>query len=138
VQDTAYGIRIELPVSYEEAIERTTAALKTEGFGVLTTIDVKATIKQKLDKDFRKYTILGACNPPIAYQALSAETELGLLLPCNVIVYETEPGKSAVASIAPLVSMSRAANEALAPLGGQVDAKLRKVLAVLEGAAAGA
>ena len=136
MQDTAYGIRTEIPVSYEEAIERATAALKTEGFGVLTTIDVKATIKQKLDKDFRKYTILGACNPPIAYQALSAETELGLLLPCNVIVYETEPGKSVVATIAPLVSMSRAANQTLAPLGAEVDARLRRVLATLETAAA--
>ncbi len=138
MQDTAYGIRIELPIGYEEAIERTTAALKTEGFGVLTTIDVKATIKQKLDKDFRKYTILGACNPPIAYKALSAETELGLLLPCNVIVYETEPGKSVVSAIAPLVSMSRAANAELAPLGNEVDGKLRRVLAALETEAAGA
>jgi uncharacterized protein (DUF302 family) len=132
VQETAYGIRVELPVSYEEAIERATAALKTEGFGVLTTIDVRQTIKQKLDKDFRKYAILGACNPPIAYKALSTETELGLLLPCNVIVYETEPGKSAVAAIAPLVSMARADNPALAPLGQEVDAKLRRVLGLLE------
>ncbi len=132
MQDTAYGIRVEMPVSYEESVERVTAALKTEGFGVLTTIDVKQTIKQKLDKDFRKYTILGACNPPIAYQALSTETDIGLLLPCNVIVYETEPGRSVVTAIAPLVSMSRAANEALAPLGAQVDAKLRRVMAALE------
>jgi uncharacterized protein (DUF302 family) len=138
VQDTAYGIRVELPVGYEEAVERTTAALKTEGFGVLTTIDVKQTIKQKLDKDFRKYVILGACNPPIAYQALSAETELGLFLPCNLVVYETEPGKSAVAAVAPLVSMSRVGNAALASLGVEVDAKLRRVLAVLEGSGAGA
>jgi uncharacterized protein (DUF302 family) len=138
VQDTAYGVRVELPISYEAAIEQATAALKTEGFGVLTTIDVKATIKQKLDKDFRKYTILGACNPPIAYQALSYETEIGLLLPCNVIVYELEPGRSAVAAVAPLVTMARVGNEALAPLGAQVDAKLRRVLAQLEGAKAGA
>jgi uncharacterized protein (DUF302 family) len=138
VQETAYGLRVELPVSYEEAIERATAALKTEGFGVLTTIDVKQTIKQKLDKDFRKYTILGACNPPIAYRALTAETELGLLLPCNVIVYETDPGRSVISAIAPLVSMSRAGNPELAPLGAEVDAKLRRVLAALETAAAGA
>ncbi len=138
MQDTAYGIRVEMPVSYEEAIERVTAALKTEGFGVLTTIDVKQTIKQKLDKDFRKYTILGACNPPIAYKALSAETELGLLLPCNVIVYETEPGRSVVSAVAPLVSMSRVANAELAPLGAEVDGKLRRVLALLEGSGAGA
>lgn len=138
MQDTAYGFRVELPIPYEEAVERTTAALKTEGFGVLTTIDVKQTIKQKLDKDFRKYVILGACNPPIAYEALSTETELGLLLPCNVIVYESEPGRSVVASIAPMVSLTRAANEALVPLGQQVDARLRRVLTALEGAAQGA
>lgn len=132
MEETRYGMRVELPVAYEDAIERATAALKTEGFGVLTTIDVKQTIKQKLDKDFRKYMILGACNPPIAYQALSAEAELGLLLPCNLIVYETEPGHSVVAAVAPLVTMGHVGNEALAPLGQQVDAKLRRVLAALE------
>ena len=134
--ETRYGLRVELPVSYEEAIERATAALKTEGFGVLTTIDVKQTIKQKLDKDFRKYVILGACNPPIAYQALSAETEIGLLLPCNVVVYETEPGRSVVAAVAPLVTLGRVGNAALAPLGGEVDAKLRRVMAAVEASGA--
>jgi uncharacterized protein (DUF302 family) len=138
VQETRYGMRVELPVSYEEAIDKATAALKTEGFGVLTTIDVKQTIKQKLDKDFRKYVILGACNPPIAYQALSAEPEIGLLLPCNLIVYETEPGRSVVAAVAPLVTMGRVGNEALAPMGMEVDAKLRQVLASLETLKAGA
>ena len=132
MEETRYGMRVELPVAYEDAVERTTAALKTEGFGVLTTIDVKQTIKQKLDRDFRKYVILGACNPPIAFQALSAETDLGLLLPCNVIVYETDPGRSIVATVAPLVTMGHVGNEALAPLGQQVDAKLRRVLATLE------
>jgi uncharacterized protein (DUF302 family) len=130
-------MRVELPVSYEEAIEKATMALKTEGFGVLTTIDVKQTMKQKLDKDFRKYTILGACNPPIAYRALSTETEIGLLLPCNVIVYETEPGHSVVAAVAPLATMGRVGNEALAPVGIEVDAKLRRVLTSLEGGKAG-
>ena len=134
--ETRYGLRVELPVSYEEAIERATAALKTEGFGVLTTIDVKQTIKQKLDKDFRKYVILGACNPPIAYQALSAETEIGLLLPCNVVVYETEPGRSVVAAVAPLVTLGKVGNQALAPLGGEVDAKLRRVMAAVEASGA--
>jgi uncharacterized protein (DUF302 family) len=138
VEDTRYGMRVELPVSYEEAIEQATAALKTEGFGVLTTIDVKQTIKQKLDKDFRKYVILGACNPPIAYQALSTETEVGLLLPCNLVVYETGPGRSVVAAVAPLVTMGRVGNDALAPMGMEVDAKLRRVMASLEGAKAGA
>ena len=136
MNETRYGMRVELPVSYEEAIEKATAALKTEGFGVLTTIDVKQTIKQKLDKDFRKYTILGACNPPIAYQALSAEIDIGLLLPCNLVVYETTPGRSVVAAVAPLVTLGRVGNEALAPLGAEVDAKLRRVMAVLEGSGA--
>ena len=137
MEDTRYGMRIELPVSYEEAVEKSTQALKAEGFGVLTTIDVKATIKQKLDKDFRKYVILGACNPPLAYKALSAETEVGLPLPCNVVVYETEPGHSVVAAIAPLVTMSRVGNEELAPLGAEVDAKLRRVMMSLETVKAG-
>jgi uncharacterized protein (DUF302 family) len=132
VEETRYGMRVELPVTYEEAVEKATAALKTEGFGVLTTIDVRATIKQKLDKDFRKYVILGACNPPIAYQALSTETEIGLLLPCNLIVYEIEPGRSVVAAVAPLVTMARAGNDALAPMGMEVDAKLRRAMASLE------
>jgi uncharacterized protein (DUF302 family) len=132
VQETAYGMRVELPIDYERAVEKTTLALKAEGFGVLTTIDVKATLKQKLDKDFRRYVILGACNPPYAYQALSTELEIGLLLPCNVVVYETEPGHSVVAAAAPLATMSRVGNEALAPLGQDVDAKLRRVLTALE------
>jgi uncharacterized protein (DUF302 family) len=138
VEDTRYGMRVELSISYEEAVEKATAALKTEGFGVLTTIDVKQTIRQKLDKDFRKYLILGACNPPIAYQALSTETEIGLLLPCNLIVYETAPGRSVVAAVAPLVTMGRVENAALAPMGMEVDSKLRRVMALLEGAKAGA
>ncbi len=138
MNETRYGMRVELPISYEDAIEAATAALKTEGFGVLTTIDVKQTIKQKLDKDFRKYVILGACNPPIAYQALSAETDIGLLLPCNLVVYETTPGRSAVAAVAPLVTLGRVGNEALAPLGTEVDAKLRRVMAILEAGKAGA
>ena len=134
MNETRYGMRVELPVSYEEAIEKATAALKTEGFGVLTTIDVKQTIKQKLDKDFRRYVILGACNPPIVgNEALSAETDIGLLLPCNLVVDETTPGRSAVAAVAPLVTLARAGNEALAPLGAEVDAKLRRVMAVIEG-----
>jgi uncharacterized protein (DUF302 family) len=138
MEETRYGMRVELPVSYEEAIEKATAALKSEGFGVLTTIDVKQTIKLKLDKDFRRYVILGACNPPIAFQALSAELEIGLLLPCNLIVYETEPGHSVVAAVAPLVTLGRVQNESLAPLGKEVDAKLRRVMAALDVAQAGA
>ena len=92
MEETRYGLRVELPLAYEQAVERATAALKTQGFGVLTTIDVQQTLKQKLDRNFRKYVILGACNPPLADRALHAELEIGLLLPCNVIVYEAVAG----------------------------------------------
>jgi len=132
VDKTRYGLRVELPIPYEEAVERATAALKSEGFGVLTTIDVKSTIKQKLDKDFRKYVILGACNPPLAHQALTVELEIGLLLPCNVVVYETDPGNSVVAAMAPLEAMGVVGNPGLNPVAEQADRKLRNALASLE------
>ena len=132
MQETRYGLRVELPVEYDQAVERATAALKAEGFGVLTTIDVKATMKQKLDADFRRYVILGACNPPLAHQALTAELEIGLLLPCNVVVYETGPGSSVVAAMAPLGALGVVGNPALTPVAAQVDRKLRNALAALE------
>ncbi len=132
MQETHYGLRVELPIGYDEAVERATSALKAEGFGVLTTIDVKATMKQKLDADFRRYVILGACNPPLAHQALTAELEIGLLLPCNVIVYETGPAASVVAAMAPLGAMSVVGNPALTPVAEQADGRLRKALAALE------
>jgi uncharacterized protein (DUF302 family) len=133
MQPTSYAHRIELDVPYEEAIERTVAALKEQGFGVLTTIDVKDTLKKKLDADFRKYVILGACNPPLARRALSAELEVGLLLPCNVIVYETEPGKSAVSAMAPLSALGIVGNnEALRGVAQEADEKLKRALASLE------
>jgi uncharacterized protein (DUF302 family) len=132
VQETNYGLRVEVPIPYEQAVEKATAALKGEGFGVLTSIDVKETLRQKLNQDFRKYVILGACNPPLAYRALSTELEVGLLLPCNLVVYETAPGRSVVAAVAPLATMSRVGNAALEPVGREVDAKLRRVLASLE------
>ena len=128
-QTTRYkmGITIELP--YETAVERTRAALADEGFGVLTEIDVRATLRKKLDVDFRPYIILGACNPPLAYRALSAERDIGLLLPCNVIVYAGErSGESVVAAIDPEVSLSRVGNEALRPLAADVKARLRRVI----------
>src|SRR5687768_5113372 len=105
MEETRYGLRIELPVGYDEAVERATAALKGQGFGVLTTIDVQRTLKEKLDRTFRRYVILGACNPPLAAQALDAELEIGLLLPCNVIVYEGAPGHSIVSAMAPLTAL---------------------------------
>jgi uncharacterized protein (DUF302 family) len=121
-------------------VERTTEELKKEGFGVLTTIDVKQTLKQKLDKDFRKYTILGACNPPLAHRAFEAELEIGLLLPCNVVVYETEPGRSVVSAMAPIAAMGVVGgNPALKDVAREADEKLRRALRALEavGAVAG-
>jgi uncharacterized protein (DUF302 family) len=133
MEETRYGLRIDLSMPYEEALERATAALKEEGFGVLTTIDVRQTLKQKLDRDFRKYVILGACNPPLADRALHAELEIGLLLPCNVIVYEREPGSSSVAAMAPLPAMGIVANKDLQVVAKEADTRLRSALQRLEG-----
>lgn len=133
IQESAYGLKVNVDLDYDAAVARTTEALKTEGFGVLTTIDVQNTLKQKLDRDFRKYVILGACNPPLADRALHAELEIGLLLPCNVIVYEREPGKATVAAMAPLAAMSVVGdNLELKAVAGEADARLRRVLADLE------
>ena len=132
MDETAYGLRVEVSSTYEQAVERTTAALKAEGFGVLTTIDVRQTFKQKLDKDFRKYLILGACNPPLAHKALEVELEIGLVLPCNVIVYESGPGKSVVAAMAPLSAMSVVGNPGLTPVAQEADQRLRRALGTLE------
>ncbi len=127
-----YGIRVELPVSYEEAIAQVTAALKTEGFGVLTQIDVKSTLKQKIDVDFRRYVILGACNPRLAYQALSTELEIGLMLPCNVIVYETDAG-SVVSIVDPQAMLGVGLSPALADVATQARERLERVAAALSG-----
>jgi uncharacterized protein (DUF302 family) len=133
MEATRYGMRIEVPIGYEEAIDRATAALKDQGFGVLTTIDVKQTLKQKLDRDFRKYVILGACNPPLAERALHAELEVGLLLPCNVIVYELEPGRTAISAMAPLAALGIVGdNPALVSVATEADARLRQALIALE------
>lgn len=133
MEETRYGLRVDLNVPYEDALERATAALKEEGFGVLTTIDVRQTLKQKLDRDFRKYVILGACNPPLADRALHAELEIGLLLPCNVIVYERESGTSSVAAMAPLPAMGIVGNKELQVVAKEADARLRNALQRLEG-----
>ena len=121
---TGYSFSKTIDVPYEAAIEKVTAALKEEGFGVLTTIDVKETLKKKLDVDFRKYIILGACNPPLAYQTLQAEIEIGLLLPCNVIVYENDEGKSVVSAIDPIAMVSMVDNPALEEIAKEISAKL--------------
>jgi uncharacterized protein (DUF302 family) len=122
-----------VPLTYEQAVSRATEALKAEGFGVLTTIDVRQTLKQKLDREFRKYVILGACNPPLADRALHAELEIGLLLPCNVIVYETEPGRSAVAAMAPIAALGTVGENAeLANVAREADQRLRRALGSME------
>jgi len=124
---------VEVALAYEQAVERATEALKEEGFGILTTIDVKQTLKQKLDKDFRKYTILGACNPPLAHRAFEAELEIGLLLPCNVVVYETAPGRSVVSAMAPMAAMGVVGgNPALKDVAREADERLRRALKALE------
>jgi len=123
-----YGISKVLDCGYEEAVEKTRAALAAEGFGVLTEIDVKAVLKKKLDKDFTKYIILGACNPPLAYKALTLETEIGLFLPCNVIVYENASGKAVVSAIDPTVAMSMIDNPELEEVAKGVKEKMEKVV----------
>jgi uncharacterized protein (DUF302 family) len=134
MQATRYGLRVTLPVPYETAVDRATAALQAEGFGILTTIDVKETIKKKLDRDFRKYAILGACNPPLADRALAAELEVGLLLPCNVVVYETGPKESVVSAMAPLAALGVVGpNPGLREVAEEADARLRRALTTLEG-----
>jgi len=133
MEETRYGLRVVVPLPYEQALTRTTEALKAEGFGVLTTIDVQQTLKQKLDQDFRKYAILGACNPPLAHRALRAELEIGLLLPCNVIVYETTPGRSTVAAMAPIAALGIVGdNGELQEVAREADRRLRRALASLE------
>ena len=133
MEETRYGLRVEIPVDYERAVEQTTAALKEQGFGVLTTIDVQQTLKQKLGRDFRKYVILGACNPPLADRALHAELEVGLLLPCNVVVYEVSPGRSVVSAMAPMAALGIVGdNKELHTVAKEADARLRGALSALE------
>jgi len=115
-------------LSFEDAIEKVIAELKKEGFGVLTDIDVKQTLKKKLDVDFKKYRILGACNPPFAYKALQVEDKIGTMLPCNVIVQEIDEGHVEVAAIDPVASMQAIANPALKDVAEKVQGKLKKVM----------
>jgi uncharacterized protein (DUF302 family) len=115
-------------LSYEQAIEKVTEELKREGFGVLTEIDVKDTLKKKLDVDFRKYKILGACNPPLAYRALQTEETIGVMLPCNVIVQETPRGKVQVSAINPMVAMQTVGNPNLSEVASEVSTKLSRVI----------
>lgn len=126
----SYYISKTLRVPFEEAIERVTEALTAEGFGVLTEIDVRATLKKKLDVDFRPYRILGACNPSLAHQALQAEAMIGLMLPCNVVVQD-QGGKIEVAAVDPLASMAAVDNPGLTGIAEQVRSKLAAVIGAL-------
>lgn len=114
--------------TFEEAIEQVTNALKTEGFGVLTEIDVKDTLKKKIDVDFKKYKILGACNPHFAYKALSSEDKIGVFLPCNVVVEENANKEIEVSAVDPIASMMAVKNESLAGIATEIQQKLRKVI----------
>jgi len=121
------GFRTRLKLDYEQAVQAARAALQEEGFGVLTEIDVKATLKAKLDKDFRRYVILGACNPPLAHRALETDPSVGLLLPCNVIVYEEGDG-SVVAAVDPLGLLGVLDNSALREVAQEAERRLRRAI----------
>jgi len=123
-----YAFSTVLDTSYEDAISKVTDALKEEGFGVLTEIGVKATLKKKLDREFRKYVILGACNPPYAHRSLETDLDVGLLLPCNIIVYETDDRKASVSAINPVSALEVIQNEELRKIAEEVSEKLKRVI----------
>jgi len=128
----SYYFSATLPLGFDEAIARTTQALKDEGFGIITEIDVKETLKKKLDVDFRRYKILGACNPALAHQALEIEDKVGTMLPCNVVVQEVGDGKVEVAAVDPLASMASIDNPKLSAIADGVRERLQKVIAGLQ------
>lgn len=127
----SYYISTTFDGSFDEAIEKATAELKKEGFGILTEIDVKDTLKKKLDVDFKKYRILGACNPNMAHKALTAEDKIGTMLPCNVIVEEHEDGSVEISAVDPLASMQVVDNEELKTIANQVREMLSKVVSAI-------
>lgn len=123
-----YYIEETTDYTFDHAVEKVTEELKKEGFGVLTEIDIHKKLKEKLDVDFRKYKILGACNPPKAYEALQAENKIGTMLPCNVIVQELEDGKTEVAAVNPVASMQALENDSLKGIAIEITEKLEKVI----------
>ncbi|MDH4069666.1 MAG: DUF302 domain-containing protein [Ignavibacteria bacterium] len=124
---TRYGISRELPIPFDEAVAAVTARLQEEGFGVLTSIDISETLRRKLNVEFKRYTILGACNPHFAHMALQAEEEIGLLLPCNVIVYEKN-GHTAVSAFNPMVMAEMTDNATVTGIADEVQSKLQRVI----------
>lgn len=131
MEQTNYGFSKVVNLGYEEAIEKVTEELKKEGFGILTEIDVKETLKKKLDVEFKPYKILGACNPPFAYKSLQAEVQIGLMLPCNVIVYRNDNEETVVAAIDPIASMQAVKNDKLGEVAEVIQSKLKKVISNL-------
>ena len=133
METTAYAHRVELDVPFDRAVERATAVLKEQGFGVLTEIDMQAALKEKIGVDIERYRILGACNPPLAHRAMQAEQEIGILLPCNVVVYETKSGGSVVAAMAPKAALSVVGDNAdLEGVAKEADERIRKAMRALE------
>jgi uncharacterized protein (DUF302 family) len=129
----SYCQKRTVALPFEQALAKTREALSVEGFGILSEIDVRATLQKKLQVEFRPYTILGACNPPLAHKALTAERDIGVLLPCNVVVYEDDdPGESVIAAVDPEVSLGRVGNKELAPLAKEVKQRLGRVLDAVE------
>jgi uncharacterized protein (DUF302 family) len=135
---TRYGISTTVPLPFEQALARTREALANEGFGVLTEIDVAATLRKKLNVEFRPYLILGACNPRLAHRALQAELDIGLLLPCNVVVYSADdPAATTVAALDPVEALSLSGNEAVQPIAEEVRSRLQRVVASVGGSPRG-
>lgn len=132
MEQTPYAFKTIVNLSYDEILPKITAALQAAGFGVLTEIDVKAVLKKKIDADFRRYIILGACNPNFAFKALSSEIDIGLMLPCNVIIYEDLQGKTVVAAIDPIASMQAINNPQLMTVATAVQEQLRQVIQSVE------
>jgi uncharacterized protein (DUF302 family) len=124
----AFGIQKTLDLGFDEVLAKVPEALKAEGFGVLTEIDVQATLKKKLDVDFRPYRILGACNPPFAHRALQHSLDVGMLMPCNVIVYEADDRKTVVSAVDPMQTMAAQGDPAMRPLADEVRQKLQRVI----------
>jgi uncharacterized protein (DUF302 family) len=133
-QRTQYGISVSVDLPYDQAVERIRAELTKEGFGVLTEIDVRATLQKKIGAEFRPYVILGACNPALAHKALSAEIDIGLLLPCNVIVYAAdEPGRSVIAAMDPIEALDLTGNTRIRPVAEEARARLVRALDAAQG-----
>ena len=135
MEQRRYGLFIRTSKSYDEALAATKDALRVEGFGVLTEIDAGATLKEKLGVDFRRYDIIGACNPPLAHRALSEEIDIGLLLPCNVVVYEEDGGTCVVGALDPAQMMNMTGNPAVNAVAEDARSRLLRALQALEGGA---